>query len=243
MALTPRGRLLKTTLANGAIVYGRNRSGFGGRGIFVYRDSIEPEFQHLEDFLEPSGVFVDVGASTGIYTIKTAQHCSKGGGEVVAVEPFPDVLKVLAYSVQANGFTNVRLRNFCVGDHSGPGTLWRNFDKPNLFSLIQRDEKASCLSVQMVTLDQLVSQEKLDRIDYIKIDVEGAEQQVLEGAKRTIDKYRPIIQIEVSIRDMPGGPEGYSAFRASGSPNKVLIPKNHPKIEIPRRLGWVQVLD
>ena len=44
VALTPHTAFLKTTLADGLIIYGRNRAGYGGRGIYVYRESIEPEF-------------------------------------------------------------------------------------------------------------------------------------------------------------------------------------------------------
>lgn len=235
--------MLKTRLSGGAIVLGFNRAGFGGRGIFVYRDAIEPEFECLERFLVPGGVFLDIGANTGIYTIKAARYFSRAGGKVLAIEPFPDVLKVLEASIRANGFSNVRSRNFCASDHTGSGTLWRNFEKPNLFSLVQRDEKASSFPVQTVTVDDLVRQENLDRVDYVKIDVEGAEREVLEGAKRTIDTFRPIVQVEVSIRDVPAGLKGYSAFQASGSPNKVLIPADHPKIDVPGQLGWSQVLD
>ncbi len=240
VALTPRGWLLRTRLANGAFVFGKNRAGFGGRGVYVFRDSIEPEFQHLEEFLGPSGVFVDIGANTGIYTIKAAQHYSKKNGVVLAIEPFLDVLIVLSHSISVNGFTNVRLRNFCAGDRTAPGTLWRNFKKPNLFSLMQRDEQASCLPTLVVALDDLMVWEGLDRLDYLKIDVEGAEQQVVLGAKKTIEKFRPIIQMEVSIRDVPVDLPDYSVFQAPQSPNKVYIPDQHPKIHLPGRLGWIQ---
>src|SRR5215208_1443148 len=114
VALTPRSWLLKTRLSNGAVVYGKNRAGYGGRGIYVLRDLVEPEFQHLERFLGTSGVFVDVGASTGIYTLKMAKHFGNDG-VVLAIEPFPDTIATLYRSVAANGFTNVRLRNLAVG--------------------------------------------------------------------------------------------------------------------------------
>ncbi len=231
---------MKTRLASGALAFGKNRAGFGGRGIYIFRDSIEPEFQHLEEFLEPSGVFVDIGANTGIYTIKAAQHYSKSKGVVIAIEPSLDVLIVLSHSISVNGFTNVRLRNFCAGDCTRPGTLWRNFKKPNLSGLIQRDEKASCLPVLIVALDDLMVWEGLDRLDYLKIDVEGAEHQVLLGARKTIEKFRPIIQMEVSIRDVPVDLPDYSVFQAPQSPNRMYIPNEHPKIRLPEQLGWVQ---
>lgn len=241
VALTPRGWLLKTRLPNGAVIYGENRAGFGGRGIYIYRDSIEPEFQHLDRFLDTEGVFVDVGASTGIYSIKAAKHFG-AHGLVLAIEPVPDVLATLYRSVQANGFTNVRLRSLCVGDRTGVRMLWRNFGKPHSFSLIRRDPSASPLSVLTVALDDLLNWEGLDRLDYLKIDVEGAEQQVLAGARRAIEEHRPIIQVEVSIA-VPRFSElgDYVIFHAPQSSNSICIPKENAKIGVPQQLGWTRM--
>lgn len=241
VALTPRHWLLKAKLANGAFVYGANREGFGGRGIYIFRESIETEFQHLELFLDTSGVFVDIGANTGIYTIKAAKHFAQDGGIVLAIEPFPDVLATLFHSIEANSFTNVRLRNFCAGDRTGSATLWRNFNKPHSFSLIKRDEKASRFSTLTVALDDLFPWEGLKRLDYLKIDAEGAEQQILSGARRTIEEYRPIIQLEVIVDEAPVGLADYSVFQAPGSPNKVYIPNENARIKLPTQLGWIQL--
>lgn len=240
VALTPRDSLLKATLSNGAIVYGKNRAGFGGRGIYLYRDAIEPEFEHLEKFLDVDGVFVDVGANTGIYSLKAAKHYGNGG-VVLAIEPFPDVLATLYQSVQANGFNNVRLRNFCAGERTVTSELWMNMGQPNSFSLVKRETEAACLSTLTVALDDLFIWEKLDRFDYLKIDAEGAEQQVLAGAAGVLEKYRPIVQMEVNINEPSWFLPNYSIFQAPGSPNKVYIPNESKKLHLPKQLGWQQV--
>lgn len=240
IALTPRRRFLKTRLASGAVVFGRNRAGFGGRGIYVFRDSIEPEFQHLEDFLDPSGVFIDIGANTGIYTIKAAHHFCKSDGVVLAIEPCLETLTVLNRSIEANGFSNVRLRNFCAGEYTGPGQLWKNFERPNLFSLVRRDQEASSISVLTVALDELVSWEGLNRVDYVKIDVEGAEFQVVAGGMKTIERFRPIMQMEVTISDPAIDLPDYSVFQAPQSPNKVYIPNEHSALHMAERNGWIR---
>ena len=202
VALTPRNCLLKTKLSNGATVCGLNRPGYGGRGIYIYRDAIEPEFEHLLEFLVPGGVVVDVGANTGIYTIKSAKYLARNGGMVVSLEPFPEMLAMLQRNVQLNGLSNVRLRNLCAGNHTHTAVLWKNFEKPNSFSLMQRDKNAACLSVLVVSLDDLFEWEGITRLDYLKIDAEGAEAQILSGAKKTIEKFRPIIQVEISLVDL-----------------------------------------
>lgn len=242
VALTPRNSLLKTTLSNGAVVCGKNRPGYGGRGIYIFRDALEPEFEHLLEFLIPAGVFVDVGANTGIYTMKSAKFLSENGGVVVTLEPFPEMLAALYHNVQINGFSNVRLRNICADDHTHSAFFWRNFEKPNSFSLVQRDEKAIGFSVLAVALDDLFVWEGLKRLDYLKIDAEGAERQIITGAKKIIEKYRPIIQVEINLTDEPFGLPDYLAFQAAPqSINRLLIPKEHPKIAVPPKLGWMEV--
>lgn len=243
VALTPRNWLLKTKLSNGAFVYGRNRPGHGGRGIYIYRDALEPELEHLEKFLVPGGTLMDVGANTGIYTLKAARHLHATGGMVVALEPFPDMLSTLSQNVRANGLANVRLRGFCAGERTHAAALWMNFDRPASFSIAKRDDKAMSFSTLVVTIDELVEWEGLSRLDYLKIDVEGVEAQVLAGARKAIGRYRPIIQVEVNINEVPLDLPHYSAFRAqSYCPNRIFIPNESTKIDVPQKLGWVKVV-
>jgi len=232
VALTPREWLLKTRLSYGAAVFGLNRAGYGGRGVYIYRDAVEPELQHLDRFLDTSGVFVDVGANTGIYILKAARHFGLQR-VIVAIEPFPEVLAVLQYSVRANGSNNVRLRNLCRGDCTGARALWQNVDKPNSFRQAERDPNACSFSTLTVTLDDLLGWEGLDSLNYLKLDVEGAEREVLLGTKQMIEKHRPIIQMEVTIEDVPVPLLDYMVFSAPGSANKVCIPAEHPKIAGP----------
>jgi len=241
VALTPRNWLLKSQLANGAVVCGRNRPGFGGRGVYIFRDALEPEFEHIEKFLDPAGVFLDVGANTGIYSLKAAKFLGGQGGVVIAVEPFPDTLAILNHNIRLNGFTNVRLRSFCLGERTGPADLWMNFQRPASFGTVRRDETAACLSTLVVTLDEFFPWENLNRLDYVKIDVEGAEQLVLAGGKKIFAQYRPIIQSEVNISDARLNLPDYAMFQAPESPNRVCVPNESPKIKIAEQLGWSRI--
>ena len=165
------------------MVYGTNRPGFGGRGVYLYRDAVEPEFEFLDRFLGDTGVFLDIGANTGKYAIKAAKHY-QNKGIVIAVEPFVDVLATVSRSLQANGLHNVRLRNFCMGDLTSTGTLWLNGGKPHDFSLVQMDETAPRVTTLTVSLDDLAKWEGLDRLDFVKLDAVGSEEDVLRGGAR-----------------------------------------------------------
>jgi FkbM family methyltransferase len=238
VAVTPRNRLLKATLANGAVVYGKNRAGFGGRGVYIYGDKSEPEFEHLDRFLDDTGVFIEVGANTGKHSIKAAKHYGDGG-VVIAIEPNPDVLSILHRSISANNLANIRLRNFCIGERRSAGIMWMNNSKPVMFSLLKNDDEAEGFSTLTLTLDELFEWEGLDRLDFLKICAEGAEGQVLAGGRETIARYRPIIEIESVRVDVPIDHPDYTCFKAPfPSMSKWWMPNEHPKIDLPNELGW-----
>src|SRR5665213_1419726 len=241
VALTPRHWLLKARLASGAVVFGVNRPGYGGRGVYIFRDTLEPEFEHLEKFLTPGGVFLDIGGNTGIYTIKAAKFLAASAGQVVTVEPFPEMLATLSHNLRANRLANVRLRSFCLGEKRGVAELWMNFQRPASFSLVHRDEKAAAISTLVFPLDEVWPLEKLERLDYVKVDVEGAEAQVLAGARETFKKFRPIIQLEIGIADAELELPNYTAWQSPGGPNKVCAPDESPKNEVARQLGWKKI--
>ncbi len=242
VALTPRAWLLPARLANGAVVYGRNRAGYGGRGIYIFRDALEPEFEHLEKFLVPGGVLVDIGGNTGIYTIKAGQFFRQhGGGTVVTFEPLPEMLAILEKNLVFNGFTDVRLRSFCLGELPGAAEFWINFNRPASSSLVSRDPAATRISTMVFRFDDVFPLEKLDRLDYVKIDVEGAEAQVLAGAQETFKKFRPIIQLEINHEEAALNLPAYSEWQSPGGPNKVCIPDENPKNEVARQLGWKKI--
>jgi hypothetical protein len=116
-----------------------------------------------------------------------------------------------------------------------------NSARPNSFSLVEKNEGAQGLSVLTVSLDDLFEWEKLARLDYLKIDVEGAEREIFSGATSTIKNHRPIVQAEVIEKHFIAELPDYSIFQAPGSPNVVYIPNEHEKIRLPKELGWSKI--
>lgn len=245
VGFSPRTRWLKTVLGNGAVLWGRNQSGHGGRGVYIFRENLEPEISLLGEWIGPESVFVDVGANTGLYTVYAACQMA-GRGTVVSVEPNPEMFSVLNRNVRANGLKNVLTKNLCLGDHTGPATLWENFKKPNSYSLLQRDTNANALTVSVQRLDDLVKEENITRLDYLKLDVEGTEEQVLAGGSKSLEKFRPVVQLETTVQDVHWPLPRYSAFQLEKrssplSPNRLYIPDEHPKRDLPLRLGWTRL--
>ena len=240
VALTPRSALLRTRLQNGAILEAYNRAGYGGRGAYIFGDLLEPELCSLQHFLGAGQVFVDVGANVGVFTVKAAKEVGNDG-LVIAIEPFIETALQLANNVRVNHFTNVRIRNLCIAGDTQEMRLHLNKGKPNSFSLVPKGN-AESISVLSVTLDDLCRWENLKRLDYLKIDAEGVEAAVLEGAQKIINRFRPIVQVEITMGRSTLN-SGYRRFTAPGSMNNVFIPSENAKAaETAIKLGWSEIV-
>jgi len=235
-ALLPRWVWLRRTMRCGAVVSGPNRAGCGGRGFFIFGEGLEPELENLHHFLREGDVFMDVGANSGVFSMKAAR-CTGDRGLVIAVEPLPEMFCVLRRNVALNGYQNVRIRNLCAGDHTGIAEFWINFGKPNSASLVCRDTSAKRFQPLSITLDDLSAMEKLERLDYLKIDAEGAESSILTGAARLVREFRPVIQVEETL-GIVASLGGYRKWSLPGSPNCLLLPEGHRLCETCTRLGY-----
>ena len=167
---------------------------------------------------------IDVGANVGVYSLYASEIVGPEG-IVIAIEPFPEVFAQLYNNVVENGFKDIiRIRNLCLDIKTNATKLYMNHNRPNAFSINSLKHSES-LSVLSVTLDDLVNWENLDRIDYIKIDVEGSELNVLRGGVNILSRFRPIIQLESMNNSINKEMDGYFIYKIEHSRNVVLIPK------------------
>ena len=166
---------------------------------FLLRDWTEPELRALDRFLRPGDVFVDVGANIGLYTLKGARLVGPSG-RVVAVEPGSAVGGLLADNIALNGYRHVAIVAKALADEAGWATLHHVplGDDPQAFSLLTGGADLDGEKVETTTLDRLVADQSLPRVDCIKIDVEGAEHMVLSGGRETIERWHPTVIFEVN---------------------------------------------
>jgi FkbM family methyltransferase len=171
--------------------------------------SFEPnEFAFLDRVLKPGMVFVDVGANDGYYTLFAAQRVGPSG-RVLAVEPSTRERANLERNIARNGLANVTVVPLALGSscgmaelhlaqsaHSGHNTLGR-FANDGV-------QAESVEQVKVCTLDSLAPGLALDRIDVMKIDVEGAEASVIAGARDLLAATRPLIVLEISDKALRG---------------------------------------
>jgi FkbM family methyltransferase len=140
-------------------------------------------------------VFYDVGANYGYYCLKLAGNAS----HIYAFEPAFRTHDVLVKNIQRNNLTNITVYRLGLSDKKSSmemnlyGTSGKN-------SLFLRHSKVDPLVgqevIELVTLDSLIQDERLNPPDLMKIDVEGSELYALKGARKTIKKYQPVLLIE-----------------------------------------------
>lgn len=145
------------------------------------------------------GVAVDVGANVGFWAVPFAQR-----GIVHAFEPVPSNAARLAENAALNGVTDrLRIHEVALSDHAGSAaiTLREDFSRGATtgnaaLAIDHDDDRFPLLTVELDTLDSLASGLGLDRIDVMKVDIEGHEDSFLRGARGTVAHARPTIFIE-----------------------------------------------
>jgi FkbM family methyltransferase len=170
----------------------------------------EAEAYRMSSLASREGIAVDVGANWGLYTYAMSRACA----EVVAFEPNPDASTM----IRAACLSNVRLLDVALSSKEGTARLhMRVRDGVELASWgsllggrMAGESTVATREVRVMRLDDL----GLKGVSFIKIDVEGHELDVLEGARRTIAKSLPACLVEASDETLPA----VSAFFSGISP-------------------------
>jgi FkbM family methyltransferase len=170
---------------------------FGSMGIFVQQGLYEPLLEFADRFVVQGDVVFDCGASQGIYS------CAFGAlvgasGRVYSFEPQAHGVDVVRGNARLNEFSHIHVEQAAVFDRDGEAVL--DTTKGAVAASIVRDlGQLSTVRVPTITLTTFAKRVGLERLDFIKMDVEGAEYAALRGAEPLIAKYKPKIAIEADI--------------------------------------------
>ena len=167
----------------------------------------------FESLLRPDSVIVDVGANIGFYSLLAASRLRSG--VVHSFEPVPVNVERMQRNIVLNGFDNIVHNPQGVAGQPGQATLYvpandiydiPNYRSTNAASLHQGLAPTTTEEViELITLDDYVQQQHLTQVDLIKIDVEGAEPGVLEGARALLARFHPQVLMEINTRALKQG--------------------------------------
>lgn len=135
---------------------------------------------------EREGVFIDIGANIGKYTVKVARQLGERG-KVISIEPEPAIFNILKANVQLNRLTNViPFNSACWKDNLDLPLFLPSAQGVGGSSSLVEEVSGTSVKVHCMKLDDILDLLKIDNVNFIKIDAEGAEAEIIEGAVRTI---------------------------------------------------------
>ena len=181
------------------------------RGV-LYGSFESAELRFVERFIKPGMMVFDIGAHHGLYTILASKMAGEKG-HVHAFEPSPRERAQLKRNLGLNRCKNVEIHSVALGREKGKATL--NLvdgteDGCNSLRAPNVEQPTVPVEVEVEMLDDFLQQSGVREIDFVKLDVEGAEMSVLQGAEGLFRlARRPVIFAEIS--DVRTGPWGYAA--------------------------------
>jgi FkbM family methyltransferase len=191
----------------------------------------EADVQFVKEIVRPGDYVIDIGANIGLYT-KHLSLLTGPSGKVISIEPLSQNVAVLECVIKKLNLKNVEILHGAVASTPGRGEVYvpetGTFEGFYLARFAKEGDKGERQLVEVFTLDQLLKQGKLDRVDFIKCDVEGAELEVLKGATTLLLHSNPSWLVEIS-REISEEvfsfmqSRGYYAFVYSGK----ILPTTH----------------
>ena len=175
---------------NGLFFCGKNFS-----SVFGAISTCEPEVRN--EFLIKEGVALDIGANLGMFTIPLARKLGSNG-KVISIEAERNNVRLLKENVRLNELNNVIVIG--KGVYSKKGEMELNIDEHGTGGHSIQKTKVSqfCKKevIEVDTIDNILKNLKIKRVDIIKIDIEGGESDAFKGAEKTLEKYHPKIIFE-----------------------------------------------
>jgi len=148
------------------------------------------------DTLPRGAVIVDGGANAGFFTIPVANRVRERGQKIISFEPQLTLYRALSGSLALNDINFVDLFYAGLGQEPGVAMVPAvDYGKPQDFGMVQLSEDGEGTPVEIMTIDGLA----LNRLDFLKLDVEGYECAALAGGLNTIKQHRPYLWIEYMI--------------------------------------------
>lgn len=165
------------------------------RVLWLYEPN---KYANLARFLPPGGGFVDVGSNLGEFTV-WATRCGGPSTRVLAFEPDPNNRALLERNLRQHHIdSRVQLEAIAVSSSAGTVSLFQGAQSdtstiaPNAVHELEHMRPRSVIDVSTETLDAVLERSRLPRVDVVKIDVEGAELEVLKGARELLRAEHPL---------------------------------------------------
>ena len=174
-----------------------NNSGYIDKQI-INEGVFEPKTTNaIKHLIRPGDVVLDVGANIGYYTVIFSKLVGPSG-KIFAFEPTKHFGDVLKQNIRANHLENIEIVNVGLSNKRQKLSIDIGPSSATLHSPAEFDVIIDHEEIPLLTLNDFVRLRQLEKIDFIKIDIDGHEPLFFEGAWEVLDKYSPVVIFEVS---------------------------------------------
>ncbi len=167
--------------------------------------------------VDENDVVFDLGSNIGLFSAVISNRCKK----IYAFEPGEGAYKYISKLTEI--YPNIEVYKYAVGGYTGKTSFFEDAKFLNLSKIGENDcldEDSNKNMIDITTIDDFVEKNNVERVDYIKADIEGAERDMLRGAMKTIKKFTPKISIcEYHLKD---DPEVLESLILEANPNYIV---------------------
>lgn len=162
--------------------------------ILDYGNFEEVELELVHKNLSEKSVFFDIGANVGLYSLSAARQFNNI--EIHAFEPVPDTFRELKNNLEKNQLNSkIIINQLAVSNTNESVYMTTDYHSSNYMT--ESTSLQNKIEVTCTTIDDYVEKYSIQKIDFIKIDVEGQELLVLQGCEQCLKKFKPILLVEI----------------------------------------------
>jgi len=195
--------------------------------IFGVHEPITTKLTQQE--LKKGMICLDIGSNIGYYALMESKAVGNKG-KVIAIEPSPKNFQQMKKNLDLEGVSNVEAYNFAAGDKDDEVNFLIH-ERSNLCSVIPKGEPvpkfANVITIPLKKIDSFIEEKKLEKLDFVRMDIEGYEINLFEGLWKTIRKFKPMIQMEFhdSLFNIEEKTKFFQRLKKEGYEIKYFIPR------------------
>ncbi|MFP4514867.1 MAG: FkbM family methyltransferase [Parcubacteria group bacterium] len=159
--------------------------------IFTRR---EGPYELKECKIQKGDFVIDAGANMGLFSILASDKVG-GNGKIFAFEPIEKTNNIFAKNLKINNVKNCKNYKYALGNAKKKIPFFISNNKLDAASMFKNKKIAKKELIEQIRLDDFIKDNNIEKVDFIKADIEGAERYFLEGAKETIKRFKPKISI------------------------------------------------
>ena len=159
-------------------------------------DWFEDEIRFVRRLLKPGQRAIDIGANHGVYALSMAKAVG-AGGRVWAFEPASAVARLLEQSIALNGFDQLKLRGEAMSNQVGIAEMSVSSNSELNTLVLSSNPTGATETVALTTLDACMVLYEWEGVAFLKIDAEGEEERILQGGRRFLAEFSPLVLYEI----------------------------------------------